>query len=249
MRCLVGCITAKPGFGVPAFRCRRRTLCPGQVAGGHARHRRHRRRAAGWVSAACHAWKRLAERRAVPSLPALQRRATTVHSPCLSLAADRRQGGTTWALTADAHGRLMAHNLSRHLSVAASAISSFARERLARRLSAALSCDARLPRGKCRAPLGNWQCWVVRVCLFCVSSLACASCRAQVGSRAAAAAAPATSSRCSRAPAAPAALPLIPAPSAACCRCTAAAPPGCRPLAGPHSSTSAQRQQRRCSLR
>lgn len=139
MRCWVGCITAKPGFGVPAFRCRRRTLCPGQVAGGHARHRRHRRRAAGRVSAACHAWKRLAERRAVPSLPALQRCATTVHSPCLSLAADRRQGGTTWALTADAHGRLMAHNLSRHLSVAASAISSFARERLARRLAAALA--------------------------------------------------------------------------------------------------------------
>jgi hypothetical protein len=36
-------------------------------------------------------------------------------------------GATTWALTSDAHGRLMCHNLSRHLSVAASAISSFAR--------------------------------------------------------------------------------------------------------------------------
>ncbi|PSC67213.1 vacuolar sorting-associated 8-like protein isoform X1 [Micractinium conductrix] len=36
-------------------------------------------------------------------------------------------GSTTWALTADAHGRLMAHNLSKHLSVAASAFSSFAR--------------------------------------------------------------------------------------------------------------------------
>ncbi|KAL4418863.1 hypothetical protein ABPG77_002930, partial [Micractinium sp. CCAP 211/92] len=35
-------------------------------------------------------------------------------------------GGTTWALTADAHGRLMCHNLNKHLSVAASAISSFA---------------------------------------------------------------------------------------------------------------------------
>ncbi|KAL4853637.1 Vacuolar protein sorting-associated protein 8 [Chlorella vulgaris] len=36
-------------------------------------------------------------------------------------------GATTWAVTSDAHGRLMVHNINRHLSVAASAISSFTR--------------------------------------------------------------------------------------------------------------------------
>ena len=37
--------------------------------------------------------------------------------------------GATWALSADAHGRLMCHNVHRHLSLAAQALAGFARER------------------------------------------------------------------------------------------------------------------------
>ncbi|KAL4426026.1 hypothetical protein ABPG75_010042 [Micractinium tetrahymenae] len=59
---------------------------------------------------------------------ALTKSLTGMHAAAVTAAVLLDGGsGTTWALTADAHGRLMCHNLNKHLSVAASAISSFAR--------------------------------------------------------------------------------------------------------------------------
>jgi len=49
--------------------------------------------------------------------------ASTVSACCLV-----EGGPTTWALTADSHGRLVCHNINKHLSLAAQALAGFARK-------------------------------------------------------------------------------------------------------------------------
>ena len=57
---------------------------------------------------------------------ALSKSLSGVHGSAVTACAVLEGGATTWALSADAHGRLMCHNLSKHLSVAAQALTSFA---------------------------------------------------------------------------------------------------------------------------
>ncbi|GAB4818305.1 hypothetical protein N2152v2_005351 [Parachlorella kessleri] len=59
---------------------------------------------------------------------ALSKSLSGVHGSAVTACAVLEGGPTTWALSADAHGRLMCHNLSKHLSVAAQALTSFARQ-------------------------------------------------------------------------------------------------------------------------
>lgn len=58
----------------------------------------------------------------------LSKALSSVHGSAVTACAILEGGTTTWALSSDAHGRLMCHNLSRHLSVAAQALTSFASE-------------------------------------------------------------------------------------------------------------------------
>ncbi|KFM28678.1 Vacuolar protein sorting-associated protein 8-like protein [Auxenochlorella protothecoides] len=51
-----------------------------------------------------------------------------VHGARVVCAALADGGGVTWALTADAHGRLLAHDVNRHLSATSQALTSFARQ-------------------------------------------------------------------------------------------------------------------------
>ena len=149
-----------------------------------------------------------------------------------------RGGGTTWALTADAHGRLMCHNLGRHLSVAASAISSFARARAAR------CWDV------CEEGAGAVHCCCRCCCLNCVliskfALFLLLRPLLQGASRAAAVAGPVTSFRCSSRRRQE--HPLTLASSAPCCPCTAA-PPGW-PAAAASSSSLPQMRHQPCLCR
>jgi hypothetical protein len=80
-----------------------------------------------------------------------------MHGSSVTACAVLDGGPATWLLSADAHGRLMCHNVSRHLSIAAQALTSFARE--PRLLHKSLS--TRWPRG-CGVALAVGPCALSR---------------------------------------------------------------------------------------